>query len=1125
MSDEIGTYSFLPWLRQGLANKVAAPTQADARRGQITVTLSVTGTGLTNPPSQSFDKTIELYGPGDIIGIDPKTIVKTEPRNWITNFEPNYLPYIEFYDEDFPWRYTPSAATRDRLIPWLTLVVLTEEEFEDGKNILNRPLPFFTLKDSTDASGAFPNDQDLWAWAHVHVNRNIVGTDPGEDPGSTDEAAFIVQFKNILNENPDLAYSRIMCPRKLGENVAYHAFLIPTFESGRLAGLGVDPDTVTGFDANTIAWAGYTGRDMHEPKTFPFYYRWYFRTGSVGDFEYLVRLLKPKEADSRVGRRDIDVQDPGSGIDGIMDERLKGILRLGGALQVPTACLNEEDAKEYKNYDQWYDSYPHPFQKQLTAFINLADEYTNKTTADAHSDSGLDIEDENPNDPDPLITPPLYGRWHALTSRLLSKEDGSPVDNNQNWVHDLNLDPRWRTAANFGTNVIQDKQEEYMDAAWGQVGDVLEANRRFRWAKLAHFTSTVWYKENIQPMPGVALEKYLRLTKPIQKRIITNGKTVFHNVKSSLVPQALISAPMRRIIRPRGSLIRRLNFDATIRPDNLISRVNQAQVTPARPRIVPDELVTHDEVAASVVPANIPKPLLELLARYPWLQYAPLVLGGMVILLLLVTGLACIAVSALVVVAAAASAAFLYLRRLTKAVQDAEVILPEQQTPEAVDKFPHSPNFRVTEFGDSFVPTIDGTDSPEATRFKTALRENYDFVQRSAGAGKPPTYIPLDIQVVVKSIVDGINPAMTIPRYVMGQIQIPQRIIDALQEDFEEAMAYPEIDVPMYKPLLDLSTEYFVPNINLIEENSITLLETNQRFIESYMVGINHEFARELLWREFPTDQRGSYFRQFWDVSSYLNKEGLDPKALREKLRDIPPIHRWPRTSDLGDHDYREQGGEKDEEVVLVVRGELLKKYPTAEIYAHRAKWAVDKDGNRQLDEPRDFDDSEPDDVVIKTPLYHAKVEPDIYFFGFDLNIKEAKGDSGEKENDKPGWFFVIKERSGEPRFGLDVPGDPSDINVTSLDSWNELAWSHILADTSAGNFMSIHDTRTINVPVPVALSDPDEEDQKKEDSHIVWSSATNAADLAYILYQVPVLIGVHAAEMLPDKCENIVEG
>ena len=102
MSEEIGTYSFLPWLRQGLANQVEAPSDADARRGQITVTLDVTGAGLTDPPAQTVEKQIELYGPGDIVGIDARAIVKTEPRNWITNFEPNYLPYIEFYDEDYP---------------------------------------------------------------------------------------------------------------------------------------------------------------------------------------------------------------------------------------------------------------------------------------------------------------------------------------------------------------------------------------------------------------------------------------------------------------------------------------------------------------------------------------------------------------------------------------------------------------------------------------------------------------------------------------------------------------------------------------------------------------------------------------------------------------------------------------------------------------------------------------------------------------------------------------------------------------------------------------------------------------------------------------------------------------
>src|SRR6185369_10240412 len=113
----------------------------------------------------------------------------------------------------------------------------------------------------------------------------------------------------------------------------------------------------------------------------------------------------------------------------------------------------------------------------------------------------------------------------------------------------------------------------------------------------------------------------------------------------------------------------------------------------------------------------------------------------------------------------------------------------------------------------------------------------------------------------------------------------------------------------------------------------------NQPFIEAYMVGLNHEMARELLWREFPTDQRCSVFRQFWDVRAVLADPRRSPDELRESLYDIPKLHLWPRRSDLGRHDNRESGIENEEELVLLIRGELLKRYPTAVVYAHRAAW------------------------------------------------------------------------------------------------------------------------------------------------------------------------------------------
>jgi hypothetical protein len=307
-----------------------------------------------------------------------------------------------------------------------------------------------------------------------------------------------------------------------------------------------------------------------------------------------------------------------------------------------------------------------------------------------------------------------------------------------------------------------------------------------------------------------------------------------------------------------------------------------------------------------------------------------------------------------------------------------------------------------------------------------------------------------------------------------------------------------------------------LPNVGLIPPNSISLLETNQRFIESYMVGLNHEFARELLWREYPTDQRGSYFRQFWDVSGYKDTENLSPDALREKLYDIPKLHLWPRASTLGAHDNRQPpGSPPKEEVVLSIRGELLKRYPTAVIYAHKASWQLKPDGSIDQSKIRvpvpltPEEESDPPLDKIKNPLYGAKVDPDITFLGFDLTIPEAKGDPATND---PGWFFVIKERPGEPRFGLDVSRDGAPIN-----SWSDLSWPDVTKTNSILRINAGMNEFTLTTPPP-SSEGPEEMAQHLEDKQVRWNRNTNAADVAYVLYQLPVLVAVHAAEMLPQS-------
>lgn len=1119
MSEPIATYSFLPWLRQGIANNIQKGDNDPSvkLRAQIPVELTVTstkkdGSTKTDPVPQN----IELYGPGDIIGIDTKAIIKVEPRNWITNYESNYLPYVEFYHEDFPWRYTPARADmgNHRLRPWITLVVLKEGEFEEGKNIKDKPLPFFTLAAGKNAIDLFPSSSQLWAWAHVHVNKDLSNGAAGPDYNMD---AIKNEMQHVINNDPDNAYSRVMCPRKLEPNASYHAFLIPSFESGRLAGLGETvPDTIV---ATLGAWD-------NNQTTFPYYHRWYFRTGNIGDFEYLVTLLQPKPADKRVGIRDMDVLHPGSNLPSIDEPaELNGVLKLGGALKVPYDTLKDEDKQEVDKYEDWDEPFPHEFETAMSQLVNIADDYTSetKTVTEVNDDAGIFVEGTTP-DPDPVITSPLYGTWHALVKRLLKEKDGSSVPANQqeNWVHELNLDPRFRVAAGFGTKVVQQGQEEYMNAAWEQVGDVVSANNKLRFAELAAEVSFFFYNKHVLTLDS---EKKFVFTTPMQKRVVRNGVTMYKEVQTSVVPNAVSTGAFRTIARQRGPLMKKLSVHPEFQPDQLINKINEGKITATPPKTVPPGVIKVSDAAEAIKPTNVPGFIIDLLSRYPWIKYIPLLLILIAALIVLLFFPVAAGFIVLGVIAVAMVALFIQMNKWEKLIAPSQGLKEENQTPASVDALPKSPDFKISDVTDNFNSTHGNTDSIEGTRFKTALKDAYTFTEVKYPQLERKR---LDLAVMSDHIVKSIDPKVTIPKKIIGQILLPERIKEGMTdivedpETFVPVMAYPELDIPMYKPLSDLSSELFLPNINLIEQNSITLLETNDRFIEAYMVGLNHEMARELLWREYPTDQRGSYFRQFWDVSNFLPPSADDNEGLREKLKDIFPIHLWPKkpstekpiAHELGQHNPRVENGQKAN-LVLVIRGELLKRYPTAVIYAHKADWGLIPDTTtKDINEERRFveltqaERDNPGDHrdKIKTPLFEAKVEPDIYFFGFDLDDEQARGTlNPTSTNDDPGWFFVIKERPGEPRFGLDDNKAPRIIN------WNNLSWQDV--GTQNGENLVINST--INLIPYDPLVDQENKDNP-EDKQAKWNPDTNAADLAYILYQVPVLVGVHASRMLP---------
>ena len=1117
MSDTIGTYSFLPWLRLGIANSITADDgdAAVMRRATIPVDLEITGAPVEGDTdlTATVSRNIQMYGPGDIVGIDASTIVKNEPRDWITNFEPNYLPYIEFYEEDFPWRYTPAAPDTNlhRLRPWLALIVLKEDEFGDLAPVSSRPVQ--AIEVTGDPAQTFPPADQLWAWAHVHVNRDLIRQDgvvAAETPADVEAAQS--RFESILSANPDNAYSRIIAPRRLEPDTGYHAFLVPSFETGRLSGLGLTDDLANpAIFATLSAWADYDSRPAGNQH--PYYHRWYFRTGAVGDFEYLVRLLEARPPDVRLGRRDMDTQNPGSNLPAIAIPELDGVLRLGGALKVPKERLTDAQEQEADDYEFWSDGrFAEDFTEGIARRINLADDYARD------------------GDPDPIITMPLYGRWPSLHDRLSFAPDDSALPQGDNWVHELNLDPQNRVPAGFGGDVVRKNQEDYMDAAWEQVGDIVEANKRVRLASLAKVTSGVWHKTHLNGTNTLSPERLLTISAPVQRRIVSSGLNLQHQIASSTVPRAVMTAPFRRMLRPRDHVAVALGFDDPKGPNQLIERLSEGEVSPAPPRQTPEDLPTKQDAADGVASPTLPPWLVDLARQSPWVRWGIILLLILLGLLLLTT----IPVLALAAFAAAAGV-FELFRRADAAGAIVEAAGEEGNRPEIIDELPSFPGFEIREPGDGTPDPLPspGRDSAEAERFKIALKDTYTITSLSADLGQPTPRAPISVSGLATATFEAINPDVTIPAFTYSGVTIPAFLSQIQFELFREAMAYPILDMPMYKPLLGLSDEHFLPNIDKIPPNTITLLETNQKFIEAYMVGANHEFSRELLWREFPTDQRGTPFRQFWDpTGAVVRDEGLDgslsasntltsgtPEDRREKLRDIPPLHLWSRFSNLGEHDHRElTPGEAEEEAVLVIKGDLLKRYPNTVIYAQRARWQL-TDGDIDTSLPRLLEDVGTEAEILRTPLYEARVDPDVTFIGFDLTTAEAQGGTGEDGDDDPGWFFVIKERPGEPRFGLDIERE-GDLNL-----WNDLAWPDVHDPDGDDGFLQITNaspTLVLPAELPEELAGSDTEEtpaeiQHAEDVGLQWHPNTNAAELAYILYQVPVLVAVHAREMLPN--------
>jgi hypothetical protein len=87
MTVSTANHVFLPWVRQGAAAGIQTiDTLNDTPAGVVSVPVK-----LRVNNSNEIERKVRLYGPGDVIGIDPLQVIRTEPRNLATDFEPTTL--------------------------------------------------------------------------------------------------------------------------------------------------------------------------------------------------------------------------------------------------------------------------------------------------------------------------------------------------------------------------------------------------------------------------------------------------------------------------------------------------------------------------------------------------------------------------------------------------------------------------------------------------------------------------------------------------------------------------------------------------------------------------------------------------------------------------------------------------------------------------------------------------------------------------------------------------------------------------------------------------------------------------------------------------------------------------
>jgi hypothetical protein len=248
-----------------------------------------------------------------------------------------------------------------------------------------------------------------------------------------------------------------------------------------------------------------------------------------------------------------------------------------------------------------------------------------------------------------------------------------------------------------------------------------------------------------------------------------------------------------------------------------------------------------------------------------------------------------------------------------------------------------------------------------------------------------------------------------------------------------------------------------LPGATALDADTVRVVESNPAFLEAFLVGANQELNYELRWRGLPADARATPFRRFWGHVG--------------EAEDIDSIGTWDAASALGSHVKTTAA------MILLVRSELVRRYPSLLVAAVPGAWNAN--GTRSPSK---------DPASPTLPAFRGRIGADVLYAGFSSpSLVDAIG--ARTPDGVPGWFFLLSENPGDPRFGLDPDGG------TAPPTRATLSWRHLTLPADAE-----YATLAAFPAVP--------------DAGFVPQSAT-AASLASLMRQRPFRAFIHASLLI----------